>query len=75
MKGSGCVRVTASGAFATIGSADATGAGRTQLSIRRSATMFVETMFVETMFVERTGHVFDEHGNCGDEKLCRGQWG
>ena len=52
MKGSGCVRVTASGAFATIGSADATGAGRTQLSIRRSATMFVETMFVETMFVE-----------------------
>jgi len=52
MKGSGCVRVTASGAFATIGSADAIGAGRTQLSIRRSATMFVETMFVETMFVE-----------------------
>jgi hypothetical protein len=50
MKGSGCVRVTASGAFATIGSPNDTGAGQTQLSIRRSATIFVETTFVETMF-------------------------
>ena len=71
MKGSGCVRVTASGAFAAIGSPEDTGAGQTQLSIRRSATVFVKTMFVEKMFVP----VFDEHGNCGDAKLCQGQWG
>jgi hypothetical protein len=46
MKGSGCVRVTASGACATIGSRkDDLGAGQTLLSIRRSATTFVEKMF------------------------------
>ena len=46
MKGSGCVRVTASGACATIGSLqDVPGVGQTLLSIRCSATTFVEKMF------------------------------
>ena len=46
MKGSGCVRVTASGACARVGSLnDDPGAGQTLLSIRCSATTFVETMF------------------------------
>ena len=46
MKGSGCVRVTASGACAKIGSLkDVPGAGQTLLTMRCSATTFVETMF------------------------------
>jgi hypothetical protein len=46
MKGSGCVRVTASGACAIIGSLkDVLGVGQTLLSIRRSATTFVQKMF------------------------------
>jgi len=46
MKGSGCVRVTASGACAIIGSLkDVLGVGQTLLSIRCSATTFVQKMF------------------------------
>src|SRR5262249_29012305 len=50
MKGSGCVRVTASGACATSGSLkDDPGAGQTLLSIRFNATTFVEKMFRPTI--------------------------
>src|SRR5215470_18969952 len=50
MKGSGCVRVTASGACATSGSLkDDPGAGQTLLSIRCNATTFVEKMFRPTI--------------------------
>jgi hypothetical protein len=58
MKGSGCVRVTASGACAKIGSLkDDPGAGQTLLSIRCSATTFVETMFRPTISSTNTAFV------------------
>jgi hypothetical protein len=58
MKGSGCVRVTASGACAAIGSLnDDPGAGQTLLSIRRNATTFVETMFNRPC-LRRTRHLW-----------------
>ena len=58
MKGSGCVRVTASGTCTTIGSLeDDLGAGQTLLSIRRSATTFVEKMFGPIMSSTNTAFV------------------
>src|SRR5215813_14223650 len=57
MKGSGCVRVTASGACATIGSPADPGAGQTPLSIRRNATTFVEKMFRPIMSSTKTASV------------------
>jgi hypothetical protein len=58
MKGSGCVRVTASGACATIGSLkDDPGAGQTLLSIRCNATVFVEKMFRPIMSSTNTALV------------------
>ena len=58
MKDSGCVRVTASGACATIGSLkNHPGAGQTVLSIRCSATTFVEKMFRPIMSSTNTAFV------------------
>ena len=58
MKGSGCVRVTASGACATSGSLkDDPGAGQTLLSIRCNATVFVEKMFRPIMSSTNTALV------------------
>src|SRR5262249_30150856 len=57
MKGSGCVRVTASGACAMIGSLTNPGAGQTPLSICRNATTFVEKMFRPIMSSTNTASV------------------
>jgi len=68
VKGSGCVRVTASGASAPIGSQNDAGS-------RANAAFDPPHCHDVRGDDVRTDHVFDEHRSCGDAKLCQGHWG
>jgi hypothetical protein len=68
VKGSGCVRVTASGAFAQVGSLKRPGS--------RANAAFDPLQCHELRGEDvQTDHVFNEHGICGEAKFGQGLWG